>query len=49
MVHQFQTLPILIYPYWNVDNRKTTDEEASLIILIYPYWNVDSSSARILS
>ena len=35
---------ILIYPYWNVDQTKSSIQTERAMILIYPYWNVDNSS-----
>ena len=32
---------VLIYPYWNVNEKITEIKDAGKRVLIYPYWNVN--------
>ena len=38
-----KTLPVLIYPYWNVNVQSLFAQNGTSPVLIYPYWNVNEN------
>ena len=43
----FNSLSLLIYPYWNVNSVIRTSSASFTALLIYPYWNVNATTAAI--
>ena len=40
-VEMWQTILVLIYPYWNVNTVAEFNALLAALVLIYPYWNVN--------